>query len=126
MAACTWGGSMVWAPVLAASIQAARQSRQRLRASPLLELVKRLRAHGSARFGGCGSNESELACAPDRAAFAEFGGERGEQAAAAQAGVGQKQRAKQATVQTVEPAAHQGRLAHPIGTGPEPDTAQGG
>jgi hypothetical protein len=38
---------MVWAPLLAASIQAARARRHRLRASPLLALVKRFKAAGS-------------------------------------------------------------------------------
>ena len=38
---------MVWAPALAASIQAARPSRHRLRANPLLALASRLRAAGS-------------------------------------------------------------------------------
>ena len=47
MAACTWAASMVWAPALAAWIQAARASRHRLRAKPLLALVKRWRAAGS-------------------------------------------------------------------------------
>ena len=47
MAAWTWAASMVWAPVLAAWIHAARASRHRLRAKPLLALVKRFKAAGS-------------------------------------------------------------------------------
>jgi hypothetical protein len=37
---------MVWAPALAAAIQAARQSKARLRTNPLLALVNRFKAAG--------------------------------------------------------------------------------
>src|ERR1035438_9892625 len=58
--------------------------------------------------------------------LAQLGGQGREQAAAAQAGMSQKQRAKQATVQTLKPVANQGGLAHAIGTGQEQDAAQRG
>ena len=82
--------------------------------------------HDFAQFRHGGFDEGQVGFAAEGRPLAQFGGQGREQAAAAQAGMSQEQRAKQATVQTLEPVAHQGGLAHAVGTGQEQDAAQRG